>query len=71
MVTVVKNGVSGMDMGLIDGIESHTKTGHYPTSVHAQNAIWLQAWDPDVCGVHPVDCENCESPVRCRSQLSS
>jgi len=31
-----------MDMGLIDGIESHTKTGHYPTSVHAQNAIWLQ-----------------------------
>ncbi|CAK9101015.1 Probable plasma membrane ATPase (PAT2) (Proton pump) [Durusdinium trenchii] len=31
-----------MDMGLVKGIESHTKTGHYPTSVHAQNAIWLQ-----------------------------
>nr|ACY78118.1 P-type proton ATPase [Symbiodinium sp. DZ-2009a] len=31
-----------MDMGLIKGIESHTVTGHYPTSVHAQNAIWLQ-----------------------------
>lgn len=33
----------GMDMGLIHGIESHRETGHYPTSVHAQNAIWLQA----------------------------
>eukprot|EP00435_Cladocopium_sp_Y103_P054673 s391_g17.t2 len=31
-----------MDMGLIHGIESHRVTGHYPTSVHAQNAIWLQ-----------------------------
>lgn len=51
MVIVVTNGVSGMDMGLIDGIESHTKTGHYPTSFHAQNAIWLQAWDPDVADV--------------------
>jgi hypothetical protein len=32
-----------MDMGLIHGIESHRETGHYPTRVHAQNAIWLQA----------------------------
>ena len=27
---------------LIKGIESHRVTGHDPTSVHAQNAIWLQ-----------------------------
>ncbi|CAE7264577.1 patB [Symbiodinium natans] len=31
-----------MDMGLVKGIESHHTAGHYPRSVHAQNAIWLQ-----------------------------
>eukprot|EP00933_Yihiella_yeosuensis_P034266 TRINITY_DN27776_c0_g1_i1.p1 TRINITY_DN27776_c0_g1~~TRINITY_DN27776_c0_g1_i1.p1 ORF type:complete len:979 (-),score=190.37 TRINITY_DN27776_c0_g1_i1:225-3161(-) len=30
-----------MDQGLIKGIGDHTKVG-WPTSVHAQNAIWLQ-----------------------------
>jgi len=30
-----------MDKGLIDGIAPHDEAG-YPTSVHAQNAIWLQ-----------------------------